>query len=314
MAAAFRNVGNEGQGLCLRPLRCLRLCGRTAGSLLRLMVQVVVALPVPHRAKVALVTVLCAAMACSAGTAGFAQPAQVNSAFLRQSQSASDRRNLIIALLVSRGVESPLLPRREAVSDALRQDAALPSDQPPQGAPGDAVTRLLSLIASAEAGADGYNAVNYRATVRPPKLPTELTIAEIFVWIDETPRQNHAIGRYQIIPMTLSYLIAAENISGDAVYTAELQDRLARRLLDEAGFQEFLSGQLSAGDFQDSLAFVWAGLPLRSGLSAYDGIAENKATITRKDYDDRFAQIFGRTDRIGLGAASGTGAIRTAGN
>lgn len=152
---------------------------------------------------------------------------------------------------------------------------------------------LLSLIGSAEAGPAGYDAIHHGASVLPDKVPTELTVQEIFDWIDATPRQNHAIGRYQIIPMTLSYLVAAENVPMTAVFSPPLQDRLAKRLIEDAGLSEFLSGQMAPANFLDSLAFVWAGLPLGSGLSAYEGFAGNSATMTRSSYEDRFTEIFG---------------------
>ena len=65
------------------------------------------------------------------------------------------------------------------------------------------VDRLLSLIARAEAGSAGYNAVQHGARVRPAALPTQMTLGEIYQWIDDTPGQPHAIGRYQFIPPTL---------------------------------------------------------------------------------------------------------------
>ena len=46
------------------------------------------------------------------------------------------------------------------------------------------VKRLLDLIASAEAGKAQYDAVQYGATRKPPKKPTQMTIAEINAWID----------------------------------------------------------------------------------------------------------------------------------
>jgi hypothetical protein len=129
--------------------------------------------------------------------------------------------------------------------------------------------------------------------ILPDKAPTQMTVQEIIDWIDATPRQNHAIGRYQIIPMTLSYLVAAEDVPMTAVFSPALQDSLAVRLINDAGLPEFLSGQMAPADFLDSLAFVWAGLPLGSGLSAYEGFAGNSATISRRHYEDRFVEIFG---------------------
>ena len=212
---------------------------------------------------------------------------------LRVALSAEQRRDQIMSLLVRRGVKSPLLEKRlNAVAPAVQKAVIrLIPPGPTQADP--RLDLLLSLIASAEAGPAGYNAIHYRAWELPDKAPTEMTIQEIIDWIDATPRQNHAIGRYQIIPMTLSYLVAAENVPLSAVFSPALQDRLAVRLINDAGLPEFLSGQMAPVDFLDSLAFVWAGLPLGSGLSAYEGYAGNSATISRQHYETRFAEIFG---------------------
>lgn len=218
---------------------------------------------------------------------------QVRSDNLRVSLSAEERRDQIVSLLVLRGVKSPLLEkRRNAVAPAAQKAVIrLVPPGPTQSDP--RLNLLLSLIASAEAGPAGYDAIHHRAWVLPDKAPTQMTIQEIIDWIDATPRQNHAIGRYQIIPMTLSYLVAAENVPMTAVFSPALQDRLAVRLINDAGLPEFLSGQMAPVDFMDSLAFVWAGLPLGSGLSAYEGFAGNSATISRQHYETRFAEIFG---------------------
>ena len=218
---------------------------------------------------------------------------QVRPETLRIKFTASDRRDQIIALLLLRGVQSPLLERLREGKDTVAQNAVIRLVAPEPAATDPRIDLLLSLIGSAEAGSAGYDAIHNRARVLPDKLPTEMTLQEIIDWIDATPRQNHAIGRYQIIPTTLSYLIAAEDVPLTAVFTPALQDRLALRLIEDAGLPEFLSGQMAPAAFLDSLAFVWAGLPLGSGLSAYEGFAGNSATISRSSYENRFNEIFG---------------------
>jgi len=70
---------------------------------------------------------------------------------------------------------------------------------------GSKAARLHDLIAQAEAGAMGYDAVQHGAHVKPPKHPTQMTLGEIYAWIRATPGQPHAIGRYQFIPATLRH-------------------------------------------------------------------------------------------------------------
>ena len=44
------------------------------------------------------------------------------------------------------------------------------------------VQGILDLIARAEAGPKGYDAVQYGARIRPAKKPTQMTLAEIEAW------------------------------------------------------------------------------------------------------------------------------------
>ncbi len=165
-----------------------------------------------------------------------------------------------------------------------------PSAGPLSGS--SAVARLRSLIAEAEAGPEGYDAIIHGARVKPPKRPTELTIEEILNWIAATPGQPHAIGRYQFIPDTLRFLVADLNIDTQTRFTHELQDRLADELLADAGFLAFQRGEITRRSFMYRLAKVWAGLPLPSGESYYEDYAGNKATMTWARFDGAMANIF----------------------
>ena len=154
------------------------------------------------------------------------------------------------------------------------------------------LSNLRSLIASAEAGAGGYDAVAYGADVPPPAQASKMRLGEVRAWVQATPGQNHAIGRYQVIPKTFERLVKATGSSEDATFDAKLQDRWANVLIEEAGYSAFLAGEISPGAFMDRLAHIWAGLPLGDGRSAYEGIAGNRATISRAAYARGIAQIF----------------------
>ena len=157
---------------------------------------------------------------------------------------------------------------------------------------GTPVARLRHLIAQAEAGRAGYDAVQHGATIRPTKKPTDMTIGEIYQWIDATPRQPHAIGRYQFIPPTLRRLVDDLGVPTTTQFTPAVQDALADLLLVEAGFHRFQQGTLAREDFMHNLAKIWAGLPLPNGESYYDGHAGNKATLTWAYFDGEMARIF----------------------
>lgn len=156
-----------------------------------------------------------------------------------------------------------------------------------------AADKLRSLIAEAESGADSYDAVIHGARIKPPKRPTEMTLQEVFDWIDATPSQPHAIGRYQFIPTTLHRLVKQVGADSAARFGPSMQDRLADELLAEAGMLAFQRGEITRRSFMYKLAKIWAGLPLPSGESYYEGYAGNKATMTWARFDSGMAQIFG---------------------
>lgn len=157
---------------------------------------------------------------------------------------------------------------------------------------------IMNVIAVAEVSSRGraepkdYDAVQHGAKISPPKRPSLMTIQEIFDWVDATPGQHHAIGRYQIIPSTMQRLVDATGGDKSALFDRVTQDKFALILMEWAGYSEFLDGKMTASSFMDELALVWAGLPLKSGKSAYEGYAGNRATVSRSWYHKQFKNIF----------------------
>ena len=158
---------------------------------------------------------------------------------------------------------------------------------------GPEIEQLYALIAFAEAPALGYDAIHLSARKRTPRKPTQMTLSEIHAWIDATPGQHHAIGRFQIVPSTLARLQSRLGLPGSVRFSRATQNRMASLLVADAGYANFRAGRLSLHGFMDNLARIWAGLPLASGKSAYHGYAGNRATITRAFYAEQMERIFG---------------------
>lgn len=183
-----------------------------------------------------------------------------------------------------------------------RQEGSLFAPYPVRQTPRHAVARLgayaapvvkiRQIIESAESRKHGYDAVQFGAKIRPEKRPTQMTIGEINAWIDATPGQPHAIGRYQFIPSTLRRLVALLALDEGELFSPDVQDRLSDILLDEAGYGKFRAGHITRHTFMHNLAKIWAGLPTSSGQSYYDGYAGNKASISWEDFDAQMARIF----------------------
>lgn len=151
---------------------------------------------------------------------------------------------------------------------------------------------LRHLIALAEAGPLGYDAVQHGARAAPPARPTEMTLAQIYAWIERTPGQPHAIGRYQFIPATLRRLAKRLALAPETVFSPGVQDRLADLLLAEAGLADFREGRIARHQFMLGLAKIWAGLPTAEGTSYYHGVAGNRATLTWTRFEAEMARIF----------------------
>lgn len=149
---------------------------------------------------------------------------------------------------------------------------------------GTTAARLRDLIAGAEAGPMGYDAVQHGARIAPPKRPNDMTLDEIYAWIDATPGQPHAIGRYQFIPATLNHSARRLGLSTGTRFSPATQDRLADLLLGDAGLMKVETGEITHEAFMLNLAKIWAGLPVASGRSYYDGVAGNKAVISYDRY------------------------------
>lgn len=156
---------------------------------------------------------------------------------------------------------------------------------------GSDVKQILTLIAFAEAGAKGYDAIHYGARKQPKAAPTQLRIKDIQAWVRATPGQPHAIGRYQFIPKTFNRLVRHLKLAGTTRFDAQTQDLMASVLLEEAGLSAWQRGELRQERFMDALAKIWAGLPTRNGKSYYHGYAKNRATITRSFYSAEMKKI-----------------------
>lgn len=218
----------------------------------------------------------------------------------------------LVLILTAGGVRAELqslYPRTEAATQtATRASLFAPNPQmgffapltdrvapvlaPTTGTGNAPVDHLLSLIARAEAGSAGYDAVQHGARVRPQKLPTQMTLGEIYQWITDTPGQPHAIGRYQFIPETLLRVAQVRGFGPETQFTAGVQDVLALVLLEDAGLSRFQAGDLGRRRFMHNLARIWAGLPLPNGRSYYEGYAGNSAAMSWAAFDGGMARIW----------------------
>lgn len=175
---------------------------------------------------------------------------------------------------------APMSDGWTALNTRIRNRSSAPSDY----------RAILDIIGRAESPRMGYNAVVYSARIKPDQAPTRMTIGQIYEWINQTPGQNHAIGRYQFIPATLRRVVEKAGLRTSQRFSESVQDRLAIILIEEAGFASWKAQRLSDATFMDNLARIWAGFPLANGRSAYHGHAGNRATVSRSAVQEALTQ------------------------
>lgn len=128
---------------------------------------------------------------------------------------------------------------------------------------------LLALISRAEgtSGPEGYDVVFGYDRYKPAASGrlTHMTLDEVAqLQADMLKRGSGstAVGKYQFLQGTLNELKGKLGLEGSERFSPQLQDELAlARLYGTRNLDRFLSGEITAQDFQKQLANEWSSLP-----------------------------------------------------
>lgn len=205
---------------------------------------------------------------------------------------------------------------RRAASDAVRMG------QPVLGKNAYG-SQLLEMIGSAETGGKNnpgkYNVVYGGKTIEqlhPEKKSfSQMTLNEVMAWqlkytsIDGSV--SSAAGKYQIIRKTMAGTIKEMGLTGNELFTDEMQDRMGMHLMRKRGYDKFMSGEITEAQFMRNLSKEWASLPKdRTGAGSYDGDkAGNRALVSAGHVENALsAERAGRTtsDRFAAASAGNT--------
>jgi muramidase (phage lysozyme) len=151
---------------------------------------------------------------------------------------------------------------------------------------------LLDFIGAKEAP-KGYDTVYGNRMDRMPKPLTSMTMKEILEqgrWRTKTFGSS-ACGRYQFMDATLRDLATELDLKAEDVFTPDYQDRLGLHLLRRRGYDRWIKGTLSDGEFMLNLAKEWASFPVpytvkggsrtvSRGQSFYAGDGLNKSLVS----------------------------------
>lgn len=107
-------------------------------------------------------------------------------------------------------------------------------------------------------------------------LTYQKTLADAVETGNERPGAKHwkvasPVGKYQLMPDTIRGFIKNGLISGDTVLTPEVQDRLAYRLLLDAGLDKYRGGRMSEGRFHANVAHVWRSVEAPDSTNTVEG-------------------------------------------
>lgn len=171
--------------------------------------------------------------------------------------------------------------------------------------------RLLDFIGAIETAppTGNYNALYGEATARGDL--SQFSLNRIIELQTERLRQgvkSTAIGKYQFLRQTLRDLMRQLGLTGEELFTPDLQDRLATTLLERRGLNMWLDGRLSDEGFANNLAMEWASLPvvtpmrgahrqLEPGQSYYAGDALNRALTTPMEVMDTLRRTRAENER-----------------
>lgn len=126
----------------------------------------------------------------------------------------------------------------------------------------------------------------------------------IYTGAEMDNREFFAVGAYQIIPPTMMAAVNSMSLSGEEVYTPQLQDKIARDFLaadKRPTLNAYLKGsdKVTVEDAMDDAAKEWASLPTRTGLGHYKGQrSKHTAAEAKKILEESQAEYI--IDNIGI--------------
>ena len=143
---------------------------------------------------------------------------------------------------------------------------------------------LLGLISQAESKGN-YNAYFGNAGNKSIDF-TKMSIGEVLDWQSEFVKNgspSSAVGRYQFLNTTLLDLVDSLGIDKSTRFNESTQDKLAIKLLERRGSEDYVNDDISKNKFAANLAMEWASLPKVAGenpnQSYYQTDGINKALV-----------------------------------
>ena len=159
-------------------------------------------------------------------------------------------------------------------------------------APAQEILTLIRVTETARADETAYETIYGHNEDQLTKPITAMDVNEVQHWQPGFTKSfgSSATGAYQFMHATLKELKAKCGLSGDEIFTPDLQDDLGFVLLKRRGYQSWIDGKSTTDTFMVGLAKEWASFPVPSrmqgahrvverGQSYYAGDGVNKALV-----------------------------------
>jgi muramidase (phage lysozyme) len=163
-------------------------------------------------------------------------------------------------------------------------------------APGtEPMRNLLERISAGEgtsdAAAHGHYPSGSGYDVAYGYRPTPMPLSQMS--LDDVDKlQSHMgnpapMGKYQIMQRTMADLRHDFGLNGSEIFSTDLQDRMARRLLERRGWNAYVDGRIDAQEFQKRLGKEWDSIAApgtgqtRSGHNPRTSDAEIRGAISQ---------------------------------
>lgn len=146
--------------------------------------------------------------------------------------------------------------------------------------------------AKAKGFASGYDVpLAYGKYGMPDKPITQMTLGKLKqyqakVLANSGTLNSSAMGKYQIVGRTLKGLQQKLNLSDDTLFSPEIQDKMAVELLKGRGLDKYMSGKISADQFQSSLYHEWASI-----ANPLTGVAKQHTGSSNSDMQTALAGL-----------------------
>jgi hypothetical protein len=166
-------------------------------------------------------------------------------------------------------------------NDGIRNGQVPVGRQSMNDRPGES---LRKVVGSAESGGD-YNNVFGLGRDSSRDLG-QFTVGEVMALQKhhtDNGSPSSAVGKYQFLRKTLQSLVNEGHVRVGEKFTPDLQEELFTKLAERRGLNDYTSGKIDEGQFANSLAKEWAGLPTTAGVSFYQGDGLNASSAKLPD-------------------------------